>query len=249
VWCGEGKCSIGSTGGQGAIVGTGACGGVYLSAGVWTTNTRAPVVMDNVAISGFEVGLSVSQLALENSVISQNLEDGIAADSSYCPGGYACPARLNIRNSSIVENGGAGILLYFTAYPGRVLLDDSEVSRNGSHGISGHHVRMRRATISENAGSGLEVAYYGSVKVQDSTVTSNGRHGLFAEFDAASYDRIRALRSTATGNGTGASCGTTETCADIASATGPKVTDLVCDKSYKFGSGFPGVSWGVCSLD
>jgi hypothetical protein len=63
---------------------------------------------------------------------------------------------------------------------------------------------------------------------------------------------VRLSGSSVLGNGTNASCGVTETCADLAACeqSVPELsTDSSCNHSYILESGFPGNDWAVCALD
>jgi hypothetical protein len=52
------------------------------------------------------------------------------------------------------------------------------------------------------------------------------------------------------GNGLDATCGVTQACADVGSSTEPRLdASSVCGTSYVSGSGMPGSSWGICTLD
>jgi len=89
------------------------------------------------------------------------------------------------------------------------------------------------------------------IKLVDSSVTDNGTNGLSAgEYKCPRNGFISLVRSTVTGNGTDPSC-STNVCADIATCgTAPRVDDTsTCGHSYVNGSGNPGDSWHVCSLD
>jgi hypothetical protein len=101
----------------------------------------------------------------------------------------------------------------------------------------------------------------GLVKLTDVTVTGNGTLGVAAGPSncvanqtnrfTASGGRVLLKGSTVTGNDTDPSCGTTAVCADIETCGGVAKLKLgsTCDHSYLIGSGNPGQTLHVCSLD
>jgi hypothetical protein len=127
-----------------------------------------------------------------------------------------------------------------------VNVQDSDISSNGGNGIegSGSNITVRLSRVNTNAGIGI--ANVGArTDVRGSTVENNGIHGVRVFSDVAP----KIVDSIVTGNGTDASCGVGQTCADIASEDFPIVVDTTCDTSYELFSGFPGTTWGVCSSD
>lgn len=157
---------------------------------------------------------------------------------------------------------------------GPVKIENSNISNNGGPGIhaQGESIKAIDSTISNNAGRGIDVACCdGNVFVSNSTIDGNTLEGIFADSQLVrveastisnnGLDGIRAggmeptcfatkvTSSSVVGNGTDPNCGISQTCADIASCDAPVVTGGSCGTSYDINSGFPGASWGVCSLD
>jgi len=155
--------------------------------------------------------------------------------------------RVRVKRSEISGNGEFGI---FGQDNTSIKLVDATVRNNGSDGVSGYGpVKFLRSNVTDNGRDGVHVI--GPLRVTASTVTGNGRDGVYLPYYLFGTCRSLTLAgSSVVANGTGASCGVTETCADLASCGPPGLTpDSFCDTSYQMDSGFPGTSWGVCALD
>jgi len=121
------------------------------------------------------------------------------------------------------------------------------ISANDNHGTGS--VIVTGSTIT---GNGWGITTQHKIKLIDATVTDNGRGGLVTgEYRCPRKTVVKLVRSTVTGNDTDASCGTTNVCADITGCgTAPKLDETsTCEHSYVNGSGNPGDSWHVCTLD
>ena len=91
-------------------------------------------------------------------------------------------------------------------------------------------------------------------KIIRSKIVGNGRHGVSVSlqtFNDCKRGRIRSLGSEVSGNGVHVTCGIDEVCADVASCArrGASLRVTGCNTSYELGSGMPGRSCGVCTLD
>ncbi len=160
--------------------------------------------------------------------------------------------RVSVIDSEVSGNAGSGI--DFFGGPERLRVIRSQIINNGGRGISGEsagHVVIKDSDVSGNALEGifeLDV-----ISIEGSTITNNGRSGVSTGNTAMfSLCDVQITDSTLSGNGTDlAVCGVSETCADV--ATCGQAPDLggttTCETSYDTDSGFPGTSWGVCSLD
>ncbi len=182
-------------------------------------NGRVTVRNSTVSGSG-DAGIRGTQVSVIDSSVTGNAGSGVAF--------FGGPERLRVVRSGITANGGRGIS---GESAGRVVIKDSDVSGNALEGIFE-----------------LDV-----ISIEGSTITNNGRSGVSTGSTAVfSLCDVRISDSTFSGNGTDlAVCGVSETCADI--ATCGQAPDLqgttTCETSYDTDSGFPGTSWGVCSLD
>jgi hypothetical protein len=176
-------------------------------------------IVRDVEIRNFEDAIYVHQVKASNVILADNSNLGIAADL------------VRIVGSTISGNayGGVGAQTVGGMEPAkRVHVVDSVVTGNGESGV-----RSIRAVI------------------RGSTVTANGHYGVKAVLPPLFDEPCKVLvrESDLSGNGVDADCGLTVTCADVASCDRPKVGAGTCQTSYVIGSGFPGQSWGVCSLD
>jgi len=198
--------------------------------------TKSSVIRDSV-IDGnaFFGGATNGRLTVKNSQITNNGTVGLRGAE-----------KNRILDSTISGNADEGILLNIGSERLRVLR--STIDGNGSDGMFTHGVRtlIRDSTITNNGGDGIEHPGL-SLKVFDTTISGNGVHGIFAP-GVFGCD-VRTVNSTLTANGTDPGCGATFTCADLALCAPPNVISSTCETSYDTNSGFPGTSWGVCSLD
>jgi hypothetical protein len=142
---------------------------------------------------------------------------------------------LKIFDSTISASGGAGVYLSSL----------SETVRA--------NLRMKRSTVSNNLdgalGAGGDInlgTLHGmNIPVSQSTISANARFGL-----ASDLSTVTAVRSQVRGEGTDATCGTSQACADLAASVAPRVSSAAdCDTSYVAGSGIPGADWDICALD
>jgi len=199
--------------------------------------------------NGFKASISA---VVKDSVVSGSTHDGGRAGE-----------KLVLRRSQVTGSGNFGL-----TGGAKMRIVDSEISGNGQEGISTFSdgpTRLVRATIDGNGGSGVDTRGF-PARIIDSTITNNGGHGVEhnggtplditgstitgnALHGIAGGTPVRVVDSVVTGNGTGADCGVTMTCADVAALRLPKLKNTTCETSYDATSGFPGQSWGVCSLD
>ncbi len=198
---------------------------------------------------------------------------GVLASGNLVTGGTAAlsafPGRIKLRESTVTANAGVGVWSGKSA-----VLVDSDVTANDADGVgASQKVKLKRSTVSGNGGFGVDASSKDGkvtvkessvefntlsgvfaglrVKGKDSAINSNGVHGVVTKCPGA-FPGVRAdLRDTTlTGNGTDASCGVSQTCADVSPCVPPKLKGTTtCDTSYDVDSGFPGTSWGVCALD
>jgi hypothetical protein len=190
---------------------------------------RMRVYGSTISANGMEGIRAQLGIYLVDSEVSGNggggvLNDGdLGEDKPDHPPIYHCSSTI-IRNSQIHDNTGFGI-----QSGGRsIKVSDSQVYLNSGEGIAGRSMCR------------------GKLSVSDSTVTDNGLHGLVMNEEDST---TRASGVTATGNGTDASCGVSQVCADVATIVEPTVVGSTCETSYVLDSGMPGSSWSVCSLD
>jgi len=171
--------------------------------------------------------------------------------------------RVVLIRSSIVDNGGHGIGCDFNCdlYPYNgvesVKAVDSEISRNGWTGIDmevlAGRVKLIRTTVADNGGAGITVVNNEpeqrcKITVVDSAIASNAFDGVRCE--SANRVRMSLRRSSATANGTDATCGASVPCSDLDATEAPRLfAGATCDTSHVSGSGLPGQTWGICSLD
>jgi len=186
--------------------------------------------------------------------------------------------RVKIANGVIITGNGGGVATVAFNDSGKlagvVTVQDSEITGNAGPGVkASRSIKVFSSIVSGNDGAGIgQVGLSGNagtlkIIVKDSVIMVNGEEGVIAAGNAKIVrstvadngihgvsvvgGQIRASKSTMTGNGTDASCGVTQTCADVASRAGKTRLDKTstCGASYELLSGFPGTSLGVCSLD
>jgi hypothetical protein len=120
-------------------------------------------------------------------------------------------------------------------------------------GIAAHRtpatakVYVRETSITGNMFHGIDTDL--RARLKDSSVTNNGLNGV--NVPSLGNSKISVQSSTLSGNGSDPACGDTITCADLATCNKPPALnrDSTCETSYVLGSGFPGVSFGICSSD
>lgn len=110
-------------------------------------------------------------------------------------------------------------------------------------------VKVVRSTIPGNAGHGIDLIT-GPIperaKLGETAIVNNGLNGVLL-IDGS----IRAVKSSSTtANGTDATCGVSEACADLAAGDQPIIdATSTCDTSYIWNTGVVGSNWGIYSLD
>jgi hypothetical protein len=141
---------------------------------------------------------------------------------------------VSVSGGTVSDNGGDGVRTNATAR-----VTSSAVSGNGGSGIEADHgVSVRTSSVTGNGDEG--VAADASARLRETSVTANGLDGVRGR-------RITLTDATATGNGTSATCGVTDDCADLASPVSPRLTGTsACGTSRNTDSSG---TWGVCTND
>jgi len=210
--------------GPGTITGSSRCGVRGDTDGLKFFGVARVKITDGVNITNNDCGIDVAEL----NAIGERV------------------GSVSVQDSTVSGNAGVGVLATKS-----VKLKRTVVTGNGTHGVGEEtaigtwgttKINIKDSDISGNGGMGVLGAL--KTKVTDSTVVDNGTHGV-------SGRRVRIGRTTVIGNGMDATCGITQTCADVASeADSTKLgSGTLCETSYVLDSGFPGTSLGVCSLD
>jgi len=209
------------------------------NAGTGVNSAKARIIDSEVSNNG-ELGVFGSRsVNIKRSTVLGNGFDGVSTNDKL----------VRVTDSIITSNGIAGIDLPLFA---KANIKRSDVSGNVAQGIRGRAKRVivRDSTINNNGAEGiLSDSLRGVVKLTDSAVTGNALDGIAQTDTQTTECRLTVKGSTVTGNGTDASCGVSRTCADLTSCGLPEVSASTCGTSYDVASGFPGTSWGVCSLD
>ena len=200
--------------------------------------TGSKLKLKNSSVTGNGLGVAGgSKLSIVGSTIAFNAGDGAATTQA-----------VSVRDSVVDQNDGSGVSAFNF---GRVKIKSTEITNNGEHGITAgdsSQISVVDSMIVGNALDGIDDASNDRLKIASSTISGNGLNGIRQDDNNCSGARI--TDSTITGNGTdGATCGVSETCADISSCESPSLSSVTCDTSYDTQSGFPGTSWGVCALD
>jgi len=190
--------------------------------GAWAGDTIS--VKDSTVVGNTGYGLYAGdRLNAKLTVASNNTDTGLF--------GW----RLKAVDCTANDNGFAGIRGSWQG--GRVAR--IIVNGNGSYGLTGH-LKAKDVTANGNGDTGVVAGSYPLMK--NITATDNGVYGI--QYAGKLKD------SLVTGNGTSPDCGVVVTCADLASFELPTLLGTTtCDTSYQLDSGFPGSSYGVCSLD
>jgi len=196
--------------------------------------------LSNNAFTGAWAGDTISA---KDSVVVDNASDGL-----YVIG------RLNAKRTVASSNAGTGLIGQ------RMKAVDCTADDNGYAGMEVNYPggTIARVTANGNGSYGI----FGAFKAKDVTANGNGfagvRSGLPLKRITATDNGVYGIAfnggklrdSLATGNGTSPDCGVAVTCADIASYDVPiLVGTTTCGTSYQQSSGFPGSSYGVCTLD
>lgn len=188
-------------------------------------------------------------LRLTGATVAQNSNAGVSHETWYRQ------PDLLMKGGAIVDNGDAGIVW---VRGGKGMIRGALIARNGQDGIDGLDSNMRLtlmdSVVSDNDGAGVEGLFFATLKVTRCRVSGNTGHGLsrngYQNLPARCL--VKLLDSTVINNGVGATCGATETCADVAACVDhmPSIdSGSTCGTSYVLASGFPGNSWGVCAAD
>lgn len=156
----------------------------------------------------------------------------IVGPGTISGGGVFTDEKITVLRATITGSPSNGVLAVGATGLARATIIDSLITGSAMHGVEADRM----------------------TKVVRSQIMGNGRHGVAVSqqrFNDCSRGRIRAWASEISGNGLDATCGTSEACADVASCAyrGPRLRGTVCDTSYELGSGMPGRTCDVCSLD
>lgn len=200
------------------------------------------LTINGSTIDGCDQGILAERLTISNSLVSNASDVGVIA------------VRLKIRDSTFTGNGVA-IEPHRKARLKDVVVEGSTVA--GIHAVRPHrgggNLVVVGGAVRDNLGSGIryEVA---KVKLVDTSITGNGYSGIIlgpvsSLCDVQSTRNVISVkRSVIEGNGSGCG-GASPPCADIDCCPQPRFRDSTCDHSHVSGSGNPGMTWGVCSLD
>ena len=154
---------------------------------------------------------------------------GPATISGHADYGIVSPKNVKVTGMAITGNRG-GIRARNSDGKSRVRMRDSLVTGN-EFGIDGDKVKVSGSEITGNATGGIILGR----RLND---PCNERR------------RTAAVKnSVVTGNDGGATCGVSETCADLMLCRPPRLKDVTCDTSYLLGSGVPGSDLDLCALD
>jgi hypothetical protein len=214
--------------------------------------TTASLVRDSEITGNAVFGMGAwRKLKMERSTVSDNGGEGLRLiRASWEPSG----PRAVLIESTITGNGADGIRAT-DRLDGRVTLASTTIGGNGGSGITNVQVvKARDSTIVGNGASGIETSSVTSCRAQLSATTIGG-NGIFGvtlgpPAQPCTGAHFRASASTLTANGTDGDCFVTEACGDVASSSLPVLdASSACDRSYVLGSGLPGSSWSICSLD
>jgi hypothetical protein len=167
--------------------------------------------------------------------------------------GVHCQSSCQINGpGTIAENGLDGVHAENWA-----IVRDAVITRNGLSGVSAHNINggtrlvIRNATITENGLNGIEADNLAVLR--DSNISNNGQSGINVGVQFCDTGgRVILVRTTATGNG--GSCDGSSVCADLDTCgrnnSEPRLrNESQCNTSHVRGSGIPGTTWGICSLD
>ena len=186
-------------------------------------------------------------LARDSQVVSNGASGIVLADSSV-------NLKLKLINSSLDDNAENGVVTdgFMNA---RMIAVDSSISGNDI-GITDSNtqkprIRLKRSNVDGNRiGVSLfssRILHSTKMNLRDSTIAGSAENGIYAN----SIDDVTTLsRSSVVGSGFSVECGVSTSCADLNTASLPEVKSAsACDTSHVNGSGIPGQSWGVCTLD
>lgn len=236
-------CTIGGNGGHGIeVLAVGACPG----------RGCAPVeklrVEDSVVNGNGLSGVSASSIDIRGSSINFNTVHGIHVATQD----LNRKLRLSDR-TAVAGNGDSGIYLDSWSKV-TVRLRDSDVGDNpiGINDRSGDRMRLKLkdTNLSQNeigiSTGGNDPEARKKVTVNGGVIVSSQRSGIVS---TGTEVRVTVKNAMLKDGGTAAECGVTEACADLDTATPPRLRSATCETSHVNGSGIPGTSWGLCSLD
>jgi hypothetical protein len=193
-------------------------------------------------------GLSASNVSIRDSTITGNLA-GVTLPSEYIQ------RKLSVRDSAIDDNTINGIRIG-SGGKAKVKLVRSSVSGSES-GILDQtrdersKVKLVETTLegngygyhAETAASGSAAGGFGAVR---SEISQSSFSGVFAPPGV----QVKLANTAVAQSGGGTDCGVTVACADLDTGELPRLTgSATCDSSHVYGSGLPGMTWGVCALD
>jgi hypothetical protein len=153
---------------------------------------------------------------------------------------------VRVKDCAFIDNGGAGLAAPDHDDAGgasRVIHSTFSGNRQGFVSLSERTI-VRDSTFTNN---GVALTYWGngSMRVKRTSVTASATVGALGELGSC---RVMLIDSQLTGNGTSATCGDTEACADVAACVAPVIRATTCETSHDT-TGPIDASWGVCSLD
>jgi len=136
----------------------------------------------------------------------------------------------------------------------------SSVDGNQSDGVfvnsGGNQFRFVAvdSTFNDNGGSGISIDYRAKhVKLKRVAFAGNRLSGVrpwLVRPASACDTQIKLDDATFSSNDGDPACGSTEACVAVDACRAPRVKPpLVCSTSHVVGSGVPGDTWGVYSLD
>jgi hypothetical protein len=169
-------------------------------------------------------------------------------------GDVVCSGKCQIRGPGTIRGGGI-------IGDDKVTVVRTIITGSPSNGVLATNAKGRArawildSVISGNAMTGVEADRM--THIFRSTISDNGRYGVAVSlqpFNDCARGRIRTWGSEISGNGVDATCGVDEMCADVATcAQGgndrPVLHRTPCGTSYELGSGMPGRSCSICTLD
>jgi hypothetical protein len=182
------------------------------------------VVVGPGTITGGSEGIrGDGHVKVMNVTCTLNTGDGVHADSN-----------AGVSGATITDNAGDGIRGNANAK-----VTSSTVSGNGGSGVQADRgATVSMSTVTGNDGDGI--AAEATVRLRETAVSGNG-------FDGVRGRRVVLKDASATGNATSASCGGIDECADLASATPPRLNGAITCGTSRNTEG--GGTWGVCTSD
>jgi Right handed beta helix region len=128
------------------------------------------------------------------------------------------------------------------------------ITANGGDGVEAHRINPANASVVVRDSIITDNMFYGidtdrKATVRNSVISGHGLDGLHLECSGSGRATLRD--ATFGDNGHDPVCGVFVTCADIATCDNSprRIGTLTCESSYVLGSGVPGTTFGICSLD